>query len=269
MAARAREENYEHRCHAGNKGDVWKHVILWEILGDLLDARPPSTTERFVYAETHTGQAVYPDVQQLCQYGEGFGMFCEHERWSALSGYFAAELASDSYLGSSALVRRALSSRDVPYELHLWDTCRQVVESLATHYQERTGHNIQINLGDGYRGLLRSELRPGLVLVDPPTADWKGIKRMLRALPSATMACWYPLQSSSGKREVSEQRRKIGRPVFQVQWKQPTGCSHDMVGCGVRVRGASEQCLRRLDEVLRPVAMKLAADAVDSPYQRW
>ena len=273
-------ESYEHRCHAGNKGDVWKHLILWEVLSDLLDARTPGTAERFVYAETHSGRAFYPDLRELCEYGEGFGWFRDQGRWLDVSAYFAVESGrrgwphtyTDGYYGSCGLVHHLLRRRQIDYGFHLWDICEHVIDYLTAYFEDELDSGVLVRLGNGYEGLRNSGLGPDLFLVDPPTADWDDMRKILQSVQHGTAIAWYPLQSSAGKREVSKQPRafakKIGAPIFQVQWKQPTGCSHDMVGCGVVVRGASEQCLRRLDEILPSVAAELAAGSVDSPYYR-
>jgi 23S rRNA A2030 N6-methylase RlmJ len=265
-------ESYEHRCHAGNKGDVWKHVILWEVLSDQLTRLPADGDRPFVYCETHTGHAYYPDRGVLDEYKGGFGQFRDQPEWLDMSAYFAAESSIEGYWGSSALVHRLLRERGVPYELHLWDTSRDVIDSLGAYFKNKPGSTVFTHLGDGYSGLLDGELTPHLVLVDPPTADWRPLKRVFDALSDPVVLAWYPLKSSSRRHEVSKGRQRnlssTRAEVFQVMWAQPIGCSHQTVGCGVLVRGASEQCLRRLDGILRPVAMKLADGPVDSPYQR-
>ena len=46
--------HYDHRVHAGNAGDVWKHFLLLEAADCLLD--PDSS---LVYAESHVGRPEY------------------------------------------------------------------------------------------------------------------------------------------------------------------------------------------------------------------
>ncbi len=46
--------HYDHRMHAGNAGDVWKHFLLLEAADCLLT--PDSS---LVYAESHVGRPEY------------------------------------------------------------------------------------------------------------------------------------------------------------------------------------------------------------------
>jgi len=280
MAATERAGDYEHRSHAGNKGDVWKHLILWEALSDLLEARTPGTTERFVYADTHAGRAFYPDLRELREYCKGFGRFRDQERWLDVSGYFAVESGrhgwphdyTDGYYGSCGLVHHLLRRTHVDHKLHLWDICEHVAACLASYFGDELENSVFVHRGNGYDGLRKSGLEPHLTLIDPPTADWSNIREILGSVQHGTVIAWYPLQSSSEKGEVSKEReRKLSStraPVFQVQWARPTGCSHQTVGCGVLVQGASQKSLKRLDEVLPAIAAELAAGAVASPYYR-
>jgi len=46
--------SYDHRVHAGNAGDVWKHFLLLEVADYFL-----IPDGRLIYAETHVGRPTY------------------------------------------------------------------------------------------------------------------------------------------------------------------------------------------------------------------
>src|SRR5512138_2992478 len=46
--------SYDHRVHAGNAGDVWKHFVLAEAVSFLL-----SCQSGLIYAESHVGRPEY------------------------------------------------------------------------------------------------------------------------------------------------------------------------------------------------------------------
>src|SRR3954464_7518523 len=100
--------DYAHARHAGNAGDVLKHVALIAILDELLRDPSPLT-----YVETHAGDGLYP-LGSAGEWGEG-----ALRVWGAeggLVGRYAEILRRCSGLGAtrpravpgSPLVARAL-----------------------------------------------------------------------------------------------------------------------------------------------------------------
>ena len=58
---------YDHRVHAGNAGDVWKHFLLMEAADWLLKG-----SNRLIYAESHAGRPHYP-LKAPGEWEEGIG----------------------------------------------------------------------------------------------------------------------------------------------------------------------------------------------------
>ncbi|MCX8206368.1 MAG: 23S rRNA (adenine(2030)-N(6))-methyltransferase RlmJ [Methanothrix sp.] len=153
---------YDHREHAGNAGDLWKHFLLSEAAAYLL-----SDLDHLVYAESHAG---YPEYR-LDPEGEwrwGIGR-CWHVRSLIKGPYFAIleEMNGDQllrYPGSAQLVLRLgrVFGRRIVAEL--WDISEDVEKSW------RGCPGIHFHLGDGFSGVIdlirRSD--PGLLLIDPP-----------------------------------------------------------------------------------------------------
>lgn len=152
---------YDHREHAGNAGDLWKHFLLSETAAYLL------YRSDLIYAESHAG---YPEYR-LDPGGEwrwGIGI-CWHLRSRIESPYFAVleDMNGDQllhYPGSAQIVLRlgrALGRRVVA---ELWDVSEDVGRSW------RVSPDIHFHLGDGFSGVMNLLKRsdPGLLLIDPP-----------------------------------------------------------------------------------------------------
>ena len=59
--------DYSHRFHAGNVGDVWKHLVLVEVL-----SRVAGRPGRIVYCESHAGEGGYM-LGPTGEWSEGIG----------------------------------------------------------------------------------------------------------------------------------------------------------------------------------------------------
>src|SRR5206468_2066056 len=64
---RSHKMDYAHARHAGNAGDVFKHVALLAVLDELL--RDPAPLE---YVETHAGDGLYP-LGSVGEWSDGIG----------------------------------------------------------------------------------------------------------------------------------------------------------------------------------------------------
>lgn len=155
---------YDHREHAGNAGDVWKHFLLSEAAAYLL------YRSDLVYAESHAGYTAYT----LGPNGEwrwGIGR-CWHLRSEIESPYFAVleEMNGEHlhiYPGSAKIVLRLgrFFRRRVVAEL--WDIREDVGKSWSVC------PDIHFHLGDGFSGVmdLLNRRDPGLLLIDSPSPD--------------------------------------------------------------------------------------------------
>src|SRR6267143_5513740 len=105
--------DYAHARHAGNAGDVLKHVALIALLEAMLrDASP------LEYVETHAGDGLYP-LGSAGEWGDGVSRV-----WGASDGLVGryAEIVRgfsrpgatrpESYPGSPAIARKLLRSVD-------------------------------------------------------------------------------------------------------------------------------------------------------------
>lgn len=156
--------------HFGNIGDVWKHVVLAEVLERELPAW---------YAETHAGSGAYPVVHSGGR-EYGFRHFLEvAPRFPVLArspyrAIAASYVESDRglYPGSALLAMTVLG--DTTSYL-LCDLDRESVTDLRRWSRELDLHNCEVAEADGMAAVaarLDSEThRPGLVHIDPFDRD--------------------------------------------------------------------------------------------------
>ena len=179
---------YDHRQHAGNAGDVWKHFILTEVLERLLAKGKICT-----YVESHVGYPEY-SLGTPGEWSGGIGRcwqrlplleeFCLFKLLEEINGY-----RLKTYLGSASLALKMAERHRVPITAEGWDTHPCVAEAWAS----RPG--LRFHQGDGFPGVIgligRSD--PSLLLIDPPYLEAGDARRAADLLDTAVEAGWIVL----------------------------------------------------------------------------
>ena len=203
--------SYRHAFHAGNHGDVLKHLCQMMLLEKLTEK-----DKAFVYIDTHSGAGLYDlqsdESQKTSEFEQGIG---------GLDGYSGAnptiqqyvELISEytnlhQYPGSPQIANLYCREQDKLILMELHNT------EIIHLKKNLKGKNIEIHHRDGYEGLL-ALLPPtpkrGMVLIDPPyeVADEyslvaKTMKQALKKWPTGIFTVWYPILSkrAEGKRRL-------------------------------------------------------------------
>ena len=201
--------SYRHIYHAGNFADVFKHVVLVELLRALRRKGTP-----FCVLDTHAGLGRYDLTAEEAQKNREFAggvlraMECPDPP-AAVAEYLALVRAENDgaatvsrYPGSPRLIRALLRPRDrlVLSELHKADHAR--LKALFAGDAQ-----VAVHLQDAYQGLkafLPPRERRGLVLIDPPYERKDEYTRVVGALtnaygrwPTGVYAIWYPILSRS------------------------------------------------------------------------
>ncbi|MBN1684535.1 MAG: 23S rRNA (adenine(2030)-N(6))-methyltransferase RlmJ [Gammaproteobacteria bacterium] len=204
--------NYRHIYHAGNFGDVFKHVLLLHLIETLKNKLTP-----FCYLDTHAGIGLYDlqsiEAQKTQEHHYGIDkilaldsvpafldpyrkLICEYNK--CLS---TANGACSFYPGSPLLVRQLLREQDrmILCELHPDD-----YQKLKR--QCYVDKRIHVHHQDGYaclNALLPPQERRGLVLIDPSyeVVDELeqvvfSLKLALKKWPTGIYAIWYPLKDN-------------------------------------------------------------------------
>ena len=202
--------NYRHAFHAGNHGDVLKHVVLLGLCEALLRKPAP------VFAlDTHAGRGLYAlDAEAARRTGEsdeGIGRLLQRSALEPLvERYLVAVTACRqahgalAYPGSPWLLAHALRPEDRIACCEL-----QEAEAAALRSNFRGDPRVAVHKRDGYAAM--TALLPpsldgqrfgrGLVLVDPPyesqLAEFETARTALRdglqRWPQGSYALWYQI----------------------------------------------------------------------------
>lgn len=201
--------SYRHIYHAGNFADVFKHVVLVQLLRALRRKDAP-----FCVLDTHAGIGRYDlnadEAQKNREFADGVLRLLEcADHPEAVEDYLALVRAENEgadtithYPGSPCLIRALLRPQDrlVLTELHKTDHL-QLKALFAGDPQ------VGVHLQDAYQGLkafLPPKEKRGLVLIDPPyerkdeyerVAD--GLQLAYKRWPTGVYAIWYPVLSRS------------------------------------------------------------------------
>lgn len=270
--------SYRHGFHAGNFADVLKHLVLVEILAYLQKKDKPLD-----YIDTHAGAGLYRlqggMAAKNCEYGNGIARLLPGDPGlPALQPYLDRVLAHNAggrlqvYPGSPAIACGLLRPQDKAwlFELHPADT-EQLRRVCA-------GRNIHIRGEDGFRGLaalLPTPSRRALVLIDPPyemKQDYQrvvdALKLILRKMPTATVALWYPVVE---RKRIDQLERQIVASGIRRVEQFELGVRADADGRGMTASGMivvnPPWTLRTtMAQLLPPLARLLSED--DGEHQR-
>ena len=187
--------NYDHRVHAGNAGDVWKHFFLAEVAEFLLSRR-----NKLIYAESHVG---YPEylLEKDGEWQEGIGRFWQRLDDLLEFSYFKIIKSMNSralkrYPGSARIVMEVAKAAQSTLEAHVWDIDRKVAAAWRDDPNQKSGR-LNFCLGDGFDGvgsLINTE-ECALLLLDPPYLDRRDFSKAMDIVSLSekkgwTILCW-------------------------------------------------------------------------------
>ncbi|HEY8993384.1 MAG TPA: 23S rRNA (adenine(2030)-N(6))-methyltransferase RlmJ [Lacunisphaera sp.] len=276
--------NYRHHYHAGNYADVFKHVLLLQLI------RAMQRKEKgFLYLDTHAGRGGYdltmpsvlPDGREReAEYPAGIGRLWGGgtglppavndylelvRRFNERKGGAAAEL--QFYPGSPWIAKLLLRPQD---RMVLCELREDDAEALDFEFARESG--VKVLILDGYTGL-KAQLPPpekrALVLIDPPFeskdefADiGRGVGEALRRLPGAVIAIWYPITERARTDEFQYALRELAVPALYAELTiAGAGSLLRMKGCGLLVLNPPWQIEKEIRAVLPALAEKLRVDA--------
>lgn len=275
--------NYRHEFHAGNAADVFKHVVLLQLLRRL-QHKPAA----LCYVDTHAGRGRYAldlgGAVRSREFQRGIARL-----WSArgaadlppeLADYLArvAELntsgALTTYPGSPRLVRSVLRPDDrmILCELQPGEAAALRDEfSVRTEHGPRRDPQVAVHQRDGYEALaalLPPTPRRGLVLIDPPyerpdefAAALAGVELARRRWPQACTALWYPIKGPLAATLLHAAVLRSGlRDVLCVELRTRPDDPAVLSGSGLLLAGAPWQTDTVLGALLPRLATLLAED---------
>jgi 23S rRNA (adenine2030-N6)-methyltransferase len=209
--------HYDHRVHAGNAGDVWKHFLLLEAADCLLDI-----DGSLVYAESHVGRPEYA-LRAPGDWEGGIGKI--RPLMPSLRNFCYFDILADlnprglvTYPGSARLVWELAGRKKALLEVEAWDIDEKVAAAWL-EYPEIPF--LSIHLGDGFSGVasLLDEAVPGLLLIDPPYLDPEEANAAEKLFDRAreldwTVLCWYMM----GKEILPQDRFHESFHEFSIQF---------------------------------------------------
>lgn len=283
--------NYRHHFHAGNFADVFKHVLLLQLIRAM-----QHKAKGFLYLDTHAGRGGY-DLSVPSALPDGRSREPEHPAgigrlWGAadlpagLTDYVALVRRFNDrhgatgeelkfYPGSPWVAKMLLRPQD---RMALCELRADDAEALDFEFAREA--KVTVQAIDGYTGL-KAMLPPpekrALVLIDPPfetKAEFIGIRRglgeALRRLPGAVIAVWYPLTERARADDFHYAVRELATPVFIAELTIAGDSSPlRMKGCGLLILNPPWQIDGEIRGALPALVKQLKVDAGATAHSAW
>jgi 23S rRNA (adenine2030-N6)-methyltransferase len=283
--------NYRHHYHAGNYADVFKHVLLLQLV------RAMQRKEKgFLYLDTHAGRGGYdlsvpsvlPDGRSRePEFPAGIGRLWDAtglppvlkdftelvRRFNDRNGATGPELKY--YPGSPWIAKLLLRPQD---RMALCELREDDAEALDFEFAREKRVTVQVI--DGYTGLkalLPPPEKRALVLIDPPFESKKefadvarGLKDALKRLPGAVCAVWYPITERARTAEFHHALLELAVPALFAELTIAGEASElRMKGCGLLILNPPWQIDREIRAVLPVLREKLKVDAGAATACAW
>lgn len=283
--------NYRHHYHAGNYADVFKHVLLLQLI------RAMQRKEKgFLYLDTHAGRGGY-DLSVPAVLPDGKSRAPEHPAgigrlWGAtglppaLNDYLALVRRFNDrngatgeelkfYPGSPWIAKLLLRPQD---RLALCELRPDDAEALDFEFARES--RVTVQAIDGYIGLkalLPPPEKRALVLVDPPFETKKefadiarGLRDALKRLPGAVCAVWYPITERARTEDFHHALLELATPTLFAELSIAGEASLlRMKGCGLLILNPPWQIDREIRAVLPVLRERLRAEAGASAACDW
>lgn len=275
--------NYRHAYHAGNSGDVLKHLVLLAVLETLQRKDKP-----LFYLDTHAGRGLYDlDSEAARRSSEAAGgilaLAGAHDlpalarRYLSLVRGFNPDGQLHLYPGSPAIAAAMLRPGDGAALCEL-----QPDEAAALRRLFRSDPRVSVHERDGYealRGLLPPRQGRGLVLVDPPyerrEAEYDLVVAALdlagERWPQGCIAAWYPIKRQEDADRFVARVAASGREaILAVELTtRPADNRAGLNGSGMVLVNAPWQLDQELARTLPSVHAALAPDGTGAARVQW
>jgi 23S rRNA (adenine2030-N6)-methyltransferase len=264
--------NYRHVYHAGNHGDVLKHVVLTRLLAHLRRKDKP-----FRVIDAHAGIGVYAldgiEAGKTREWEGGVGKMAapfapEVEAllapWRGVIAGLNPDEAMRTYPGSPEIAARMMSEDDrlIVNELHPEDNA-----TLAAHFRrDKRVKVLQLDAGTCVKANLPPPERRGLVLIDPPyeQKDEAAKAALMLAEGVARFATgifmlWYPVKAKGDDDTLVVAAKALGLPgTLMAELRVREAFKEGgLAGSGVVVVNAPWKLDEELDLILPALAERL------------
>ncbi len=252
--------NYRHVYHAGNFGDVLKHIVLLLCL-DYLQKKEGA----LCIVDAHSGAGLYDlaseEAAKTREWERGIG--CLQARTGApgdLQLYLDAvegDLKERRYPGSPLLIAQRLRPQDrlIANELH-----QPAFEALRhTLVPFKNARATRIDAYECIRAHIPPKERRGLVLIDPPFEEKNEFETLARQMrqwkkrwESGVFLLWYPIKAHLAAVALKDAARDLAIPrTWAVEaLVLPRDRAETLNGCGVLVFNTPYTVPERVDALL-------------------
>jgi 23S rRNA (adenine2030-N6)-methyltransferase len=268
--------NYRHVFHAGNHADVFKHVVLLELLRLLLVKPTP-----IAYLESHAGAGAYAltgDAEKTGEWRDGIGRVWDAEGApQAVARYLDAVRSWNEgldglrrYPGSPGLAADALRADD---RIVLCETQNDIADELSKRLAQHDPR-VRVIREDGYHNALKALMPPperrGLVLVDPPYESQQAefdvitsaLRDALKRFATGTYAVWYPIKHAGLIAPFTRSLATLpAKSVIRVElWVRATDSPLRLNGSGMAIVNPPWPFAADVQQWMPWLSKRLAAD---------
>ncbi|PWR20633.1 23S rRNA (adenine(2030)-N(6))-methyltransferase RlmJ [Zavarzinia compransoris] len=267
--------NYRHHFHAGNLGDVLKHLVLAAVIERLKAKDAPITV-----IDTHAGAGLYELDSQGGEWQGGIGRLIPSEAagWPPLLAPYAAALGGEPllYPGSPLVALRLLREQD---RLIACETVEEVAAELRRHLAHDP--RAAVHRRDGWaalRAFLPVKTGRTMVLIDPPFEAGEDFELLSRHIaeaakraPTAIVIGWFPVK---GRRAVEALYRRLAgsglEKLLAVEFlAEPDHDAGRFAGSGLVILRPPFQLDQALRETLPVLLDRMGYRATGSTRVEW
>jgi len=272
--------SYRHAFHAGNHGDVLKHLVLIHCLEYLGGKEKP-----FLYVDTHAGagsydlQEGYADKNREWEGGiQRLRSQASHDLPPSIARYLSVVGADPAwYPGSPAIAQRLLRDRDraILFELHPSDFA-VLRDTFSPDDRFKVLHSDGLG---GLKAFLPPPSRRALVFIDPSYEIKEDYRRVPQTLEGALKRfstgiylLWYPLLPAPEAQELPRVLMDLyggNRCKIEVSLRSPPHGERGMYGSALVIfnppwtlQGALGEALPYLTRVLGEPGADFSIEAV-------
>jgi 23S rRNA (adenine2030-N6)-methyltransferase len=241
---------YRHAFHAGNHGDVLKHIVLMQVLAHL-----NQKDKGWRYVDTHAGAGGYAlgsgYAQTHAEYADGIGRLWTHDDLPPEVADYVGLVRSlngdgkalRQYPGSPLIAQALMREQD---QLRLFELHPTDHRILASTFEGDKA--VEVRRADGFaalKGQLPPPTRRGLVLMDPAYEGEKDYLQVVATLREAVQrfaegiyVVWYPQVGKIGSRELPRKLQALSPKGWlhaRLTVAPTDGKGFGMVGSGLFV----------------------------------
>ena len=273
--------SYRHLFHAGSFADVFKHVLLTQLLLSLNEKDKP-----YFYLDTHAGIGLYDLSHPWAQKGREFESGIK-KLWgrtdipAAMKPYMDIVRAENAdghlryYPGSPRISRKLIRPIDRIALTELNKTDCAVLHELFARDKR-----VNVQLMDGLQSLkanLPPKERRGMVLIDSAFDVSREFARLAAALAEAhtrwatgTYAIWYPLMGAGVIRGFEKQIEAAGiKKVLQFELSVLSEDASTMPGSGMIIVNPPWKFDTEMRTLLRWLWSALTVDGAGGVKVNW